>query len=65
MGRIKRGGYLIEWWIGDHYPKHVHVYKNGKQVAKVRVPELLVLTGRVNKRLLKILKELIESKEIE
>lgn len=34
MGRKKRGGYLIEWWIGDHLPKHVHVYKDGKEVEK-------------------------------
>ncbi|MBF0492643.1 MAG: DUF4160 domain-containing protein [Deltaproteobacteria bacterium] len=62
MGRIRRGGYLIEWWIGDHLPKHVHVYKNGKEIAKIQVPELLVLSGTLNKKLEKILKEI--SKEI-
>jgi hypothetical protein len=25
MGRIRRGGYIITWWIGDHEPRHVHV----------------------------------------
>lgn len=34
MGRIRRGGYLIDWWIGDHTPKHVHVYRDGVLVAK-------------------------------
>ena len=61
MGRIKRGGYLIEWWIGDHWPKHVHVYRNGKEVAKVQVPEMIVLTGKLTKKLKKILKQLLES----
>jgi hypothetical protein len=64
MGRIRRGGYLIEWWIGDHYPKHVHIYKDGQEVAKVRVPELLVLSGRLNKRLRKILAGLVKEKII-
>lgn len=62
MGRIKRGGYLIEWWIGDHWPKHVHIYKDGKEIAKVEVPSQRVLTGKLNRQIKKILKELIEDK---
>ena len=64
MGRAKRGGYIIEWWLGDHSPKHVHIYKNGREIAKVEIPGLLVLTGRINKKLRKILRELIEEGEI-
>lgn len=60
MGRIRRGGYLIEWWIGDHEPKHVHIYKNGKEIAKVRIPEGVVLTGRLNKKLKNILQDLLK-----
>ena len=26
MGEITRRGYRIEWFIGDHGPRHVHVY---------------------------------------
>jgi hypothetical protein len=26
MGKIRRGGYLFLWWIGDHAPRHVHVF---------------------------------------
>jgi hypothetical protein len=25
MGRVRRGGYIIKWFIGDHPPRHVHV----------------------------------------
>ena len=60
MGRLKRGGYLIEWWMGDHLPKHVHVYKDGQEVAKVQVPDLLILKGQLSRRLKKILRELID-----
>ena len=64
MGRVRRGGYIIEWWIGDHYPKHVHVYRDEKLIAKVQAPGLLVLTGQIDRRLLKILQELVREKKI-
>ncbi len=64
MGRVKRGGYVIEWWIGDHYPKHVHVYRNRKEVAKVVIPDLIVLTGKVNRKLVNILHLLMREKKI-
>ncbi len=64
MGREKRGGFLIEWWLGDHLPKHVHVYKDGKEIAKIVLPSLKVLNGKMNKKLKKILMELIEEGRI-
>ncbi len=64
MGREKRGGYLIEWWLGDHLPKHVHVYKDGKEIAKIVLPSLKVLNGKMNKKLKKILMELIKEGRI-
>jgi len=64
MGRVRRSGYLIEWWMGDHYPKHVHVYRDGKLVAKVEVPSMLVLTGKMSRKLRKILTELVREKRI-
>jgi hypothetical protein len=64
LGRIKRGGYLFEWWMGDHYPKHIHIYKNRKEIAKIRIPEMIVLKGKVNKNLRKIIEKLINEKMI-
>ena len=26
MGRIRRGGYIFISWVGDHPPRHVHIY---------------------------------------
>lgn len=51
---------MIEWWIGDHLPKHVHIYEDGKEIVKIRIPEMIVLTGRINKRILKILAGLVK-----
>jgi hypothetical protein len=50
--------------MGDHMPKHVHVYKDGKEVAKVQVPQLLVLKGRLNRKLRRILVDLIQQGEL-
>jgi hypothetical protein len=39
MGKIRRGGYLFLWWIGDHPPRHVHVFDaKGKLLGRVTVP---------------------------
>ncbi len=64
MGRVRRGGYIIDWWIGDHAPKHVHVYRNGVFVAKVEIPGMLTLSGKVSRRLEKILRTLVEEGRI-
>lgn len=62
MSRIKRGGYIIEWWMGDHPPRHVHVFRDGKEIAKVKVPSLGLLSGKMNRKLRKILMKLMEEK---
>lgn len=64
MGRIRRGGYIFEWWVGDHAPRHVHVYSKGVQIAKITVPQLKVLSGEANKRILKTLEQLINEGRI-
>ena len=36
MGRVRRGGYIITWVIGDHTPKHVHVETaSGKFIGRL------------------------------
>ena len=64
MGRVKRGGYIIEWWLGDHQPKHVHVYKDGQEIAKIMIPKMRLLSGRMNKKLKKIIQELLKEGRI-
>lgn len=61
MGRIRRGGYIFEFWVGDHPPRHVHVLKDRKLVAKVELDErLTVMEGQVSGKLSKILKALVK-----
>jgi hypothetical protein len=38
MGRVRRGGYVFEWWIGDHDPRHVHVSdQHGEFLGRVNL----------------------------
>lgn len=34
MGRRKTGGYIFEWYKGDHRPLHIHVFKNGAHLGR-------------------------------
>ena len=34
MGKQRRGGYIFITWKGDHPPRHVHVYRDGRLVVK-------------------------------
>ncbi len=41
MGRVRRSGYIIEWFIGDHEPRHVHVYDSkGRFLGRLSVETL-------------------------
>lgn len=61
MGRIRRGGYLFEFWVGDHPPRHVHVLKDRKLIARVELDERLTLMeGKISRRVRKIIKALIK-----
>ena len=38
MGKVRRGGYYIVWWIGDHEPRHVHVHAHdGNFLGRVAI----------------------------
>ena len=61
MGRIRRGGYIFEFWIGDHPPRHVHIFWDRKLIAKVELDERLTLMeGKIDRRIREILKDLVK-----
>ncbi len=64
MGKIKRGNYLFISWKGDHSPRHVHIYKNGKLIAKWDLENFIIMEGEVSRRVLKIIKNLVEKGEL-
>jgi len=58
MGKIRRGNYLFITWIGDHAPRHVHVYQARKLVVKWDLENHVAMKGQANRRILKLIDEL-------
>jgi hypothetical protein len=60
MGRIRRGGYTFIWWIGDHQPRHVHVYdKNGRLITRVDLETMAPMdVPKVSQKILELIHEI-------
>jgi hypothetical protein len=58
MGKIRRRGYVFLCWKGDHGPKHVHVYRNGRLLLKWDVEAEQPMKGKVTRRIRELLREL-------
>jgi len=58
MGTIKRAGFQFVTWVGDHPPRHVHIYRNGRLVAKYDLENRQVVKGKASAKLSKCIKEL-------
>ena len=60
MGRIRRGGYLFMWWIGDHPPRHLHVFdKNGKLITRVNLETMQPMdVEMMDRKIVTIIREL-------
>jgi len=54
VGKIRRGGFVILTWKGDHTPRHVHVYRDGKLVVKWSLDDRVPMKGRANARVLEL-----------
>ena len=46
MGKVRRGGYVFLTWKGDHTPRHVHVYRDGRLVVKWDLDSWQPMKGR-------------------
>ncbi len=58
MARVRRGGYIFLTWVGDHSPRHVHVYRDGKLVVKWDLENRMPMVGEANRRILSLIDEL-------
>ncbi len=46
MGKVRRGGYVIVWWTGDHEPRHVHVKtSSGRRLGRLDITAMRGLEG--------------------
>lgn len=58
MGKVRRGGYIFLSWKGDHGPRHVHVYRDGRLVVKWDLDNWLAMEGKATRRILELIQEL-------
>jgi hypothetical protein len=55
MGKLRRGGFVFLWWKGDHPPRHVHVYRDGKLIVKWDLDNKKAMKGRPTKRIIDLI----------
>lgn len=60
IGQDPTWGYVFVTWKGDHPPRHVHSYRDGKLIVKWNLEAGVPLKGRANARILILLRELGE-----
>ena len=58
MGKIRRGGFIFVTWVGDHPPRHVHVYRDGRLMVKFDLARSKVMKGKLSRRVLQLIREL-------
>jgi hypothetical protein len=58
MPKIRRGNYVFLGWVGDHSPRHVHVYRDGKLVVKWDLENGLAMKGTPTRRILRLVRDL-------
>jgi hypothetical protein len=58
VGKLRRGGYVFLTWKGDHPPRHVHVYRNGRLVVKWDLDNKQPMKGQAPKRVRKLIETL-------
>ena len=58
MARIKRGGFIFISWIGDHTPRHVHVYRDRVLVVKWDLENGVAMVGTASARILRLIAQL-------
>lgn len=58
MPKKRRGGYVFVGWKGDHSPRHVHVYRDGKLVVKWDLDNWQAMEGFASNRVKGLIREL-------
>lgn len=58
VGKFRRGGYVFITWKGDHPPRHVHVYRDGRLIVKWDLDNQKAMKGAITRRVLKLIAEL-------
>lgn len=55
MTKIRWGGHVFLCWKGDHSPRHVHVYRDGRLVVKWDLENNEEMSGSADKRVRRLI----------
>jgi len=64
MGKIRRGGFVFVTWKGDHVPRHIHVYRDGRLVVKWDLENRRSMKGKASRRVLDLVRRLEDEGQI-
>ena len=64
MAKIRRGGYVFITWKGDHDPRHVHVFKDGREILKWNIEACVVMSGNVTPKVRKLIDQLVKERKL-
>ena len=66
MGKIRRGGYILEWFIGDHVPQHIHVYDSKRKfIGRLDLDRMVGLEGWMpDRKLIKLIQDLKQQRRL-
>lgn len=59
MSRFRRGGFVFVTFVGDHAPRHVHVYRDGRLVVKWDVEHGEAMEGAASRTVRRLIEELV------
>ena len=59
MGKFRRGNYVFVTWKGDHPPRHVHVYRDGRFVLKWDLDNKRPMQGQATRRIITLIEDLV------
>ena len=60
MSRIRRGGFVFVAFVGDHAPRHVHVYRDRQLVVKWDLDKSQPMEGQASTRILRTIEALVK-----
>jgi hypothetical protein len=49
-GKFRRGNHVFVTWKGDHRPRHVHVFRDGKLVVRWNLERNVAMEGHADAR---------------
>ena len=58
MGKVRRGGYVFVTWKGDHTPRHVHVYRDGRFIVKWDLESRKAKRGKAPRKVVELMEKL-------